>query len=90
MLPKDIEHFLQEPCYQRGGSQKDPLATGEYGELLTIIKKRKLRCFDHVSRSSDLAQTILRQTVNGKKEVERSRGGKTISKSGLGWPAQLG
>ena len=24
MLPEAIEHFLQGPCYQGGGSQKDP------------------------------------------------------------------
>ena len=94
MLPKAIEHFLQEPCYQRGGSQKDLIATGEYCELLTIIKKRKLSCFDHVPRSSALAQTIPQHTVNGKRrrDIERRRGAKTTSKSSQGWtlPAQLG
>ena len=24
MLPEAIEHFVQGPCYQLGGSQKDP------------------------------------------------------------------
>ena len=58
-------------------------ATGEYYELLTLVKKRKLRWFGHVSRSSGLAKIILQGTVKGKrKETDRRRGGKTISKSG--------
>ena len=66
-------------------------AIGKYDELLILVKKRKLRWFSHVSRSSNVAKTILFGTVKGK-EVDRRRGGKTISKSGLEWtlPAQLG
>ena len=40
---------------------------GEYVELLTLVKKRKLRWFGHVSRSSGLAKTILQGTVKGKR-----------------------
>ena len=69
-------------------------AIGEYDELLTLVKKRKLRWFGHVSRSSDLAKTVLQGTVKGKrkKEADRRTGGKTISKSGQEWtlPARLG
>ena len=63
--------------------RKIQAAIGEYDELLTLVKKRKLRWFGHVSRSSGLAKTILQGTV---------KGGKTISKSGQEWtlPAQLG
>ena len=73
--------------------RKIQAAIGEYDELLTLIKKRKLRWFGHVSMSSGLAKTILQDTVNGKeKETDRRRGGKTISKRGHEWtlPAQLG
>ena len=68
--------------------RKIQAAIGECDELLTLVKKRKLRWFGHVSRSSGLAKTILQGTVKGK----RRRGGKTISKSGQEWtlPAQLG
>ena len=46
-------------------------AFGEYDELPTLIKKWKLRCFGHVSRSQG--------RVNGKEEeVDRRRGGKKI------------
>ena len=74
--------------------RKIQAAIGEYDELLTLVKKRRLRWFGHVSRSSGLAKTILQGTVKGKKEKEadRRRGGKTISKSGQEWtlPAHLG
>ena len=74
--------------------RKIQAAIGEYHELLTLVKKRKLRWFGHVSRSSGLAKTILQGTVKGKskKEADRRRGGKTISKSGQEWtlPAHLG
>ena len=59
-------------------------AIGKYDKILTLVKNRKLRWFGHVSRSSGLAKTILQSTVKGKKkkEADRRRGGKTISKSG--------
>ena len=43
-------------------------AMGEYDELLTLVKKRKLRWFGHVSRFSGLAKTILQGTVKSKKK----------------------
>ena len=42
--------------------RKIQAAIGEYDELLTLAKKRKLRWFGHVSRSSGLAKTILLHT----------------------------
>ena len=73
--------------------RKIQAAIGEYDEVLALVKKRKLRWFGHVSRSSGLATTILQDTVEGKrKKADRRRGGKTISKSGKEWTlqAQLG
>ena len=67
-------------------SRKMQAAIGEHDEL-TLVKKQKLRWFGHVSRSSGLAKIILQRTVKGqkKKEADRRRGGKTISKSGQEW-----
>ena len=45
-------------------------AIGEYDDLLTPVKKRKLRWFGHVSRSSGLVNTILQGTVKRKKEID--------------------
>ena len=53
--------------------RKTQTAIGEYDELLTMAKKRKLRLFGRVSRSSDLAKTILIGTVNGKRKRGRQK-----------------
>ena len=38
-------------------------AIGPYDDLLTTVKKRKLKWYGHVSRSSGLAKTLLQGTV---------------------------
>ena len=73
-------------CYQRllSLSYKDHVTNeavrrkiqasiGEYDELLTLVKKRKLRWFGHVSRSSGLAKTILQGTVKEKRKRDRQK-----------------
>ena len=40
-------------------------AIGPHEVLLTIVKRRKLQWYGHISRSSGLAKTILRSTVKG-------------------------
>ena len=46
-------------------------AIGPHEDLLTIVKRRKLQWYGHVSHSSDLAKTILQGTV----KEERRQGG---------------
>ena len=53
--------------------RKIQAAIGEYDELLTLIKKRKLRWFGHVSMSSGLAKTILLGIVKGKRKRGRQK-----------------
>ena len=53
--------------------RKIQTAIGEYDELLTLVKKRKLRWFGHVSMSSVLAKTILQGTVKGKRKRGRQK-----------------
>ena len=48
-------------------------AIGSHEDLLTIVKKRKLQWYGHVSRSSGLAQTILQGTVKGGRRQGRQR-----------------
>ena len=52
--------------------RKIQAAIREYDEL-TLVKKRKLRWFGHVSRSSGLAKTILQGTVKGKRKRGRQK-----------------
>ena len=73
-------------CYRRllNSSYKDHVtneevrrkiqaAIGKYDKLLILVKKRKLRNFGHVSRSSGLAKTILQGTVQGKRRKGRQK-----------------
>ena len=48
-------------------------AIGKYDEKLTLVKKRKLRWFGHVSRSFGLEKTILQGTVQGKRKQGRQK-----------------
>ena len=71
-------------CYRKilHISYKDPVpneevrakiqqAIGPHEHLLTIVKRRKLQWYGHVSRSSGLAKTILQGTVKGGKRQGR-------------------
>ena len=62
------DHVTDEEV--RGNIQE---ATGEYDELLTLVKKRKIRWFGHVSRSSGLATTVQQGTVKGKRKRGRQK-----------------
>ena len=46
-------------------------AIGPHEDLLTIVKRRKLKWYGHVSRSSGLAKTILQGTVKGGRRQDR-------------------
>ena len=48
-------------------------AIGPHEDLLTIVKRRKLKWYGHVSRSSGLAKTILQGTMNGERRHGRQR-----------------
>ena len=48
-------------------------AIGPYSDLLTIVKRRQLQWYGHVSHSSGLAKTILQGTVKGGKRQGRQR-----------------
>ena len=48
-------------------------AIGVHDDLLTMVKKRKLRCYGHISRSSGMAMTILQGTVKGARRRGRQK-----------------
>ena len=48
-------------------------ATGPHKGLMTIVKRRKLQWYGHVSRLSGLAKTILQGTVKGGRRQARQR-----------------
>ena len=48
-------------------------AIGPHDDLLTIVKRRKLLCYGHVSRSSGLVKTIFQCTMKGRRRQGRQR-----------------
>ena len=64
-------------------------AIGVHDDLLTMVNKRKLRLYGHISRSSGMVKTILQGTVKEWKEQEeeehRRRDGKITSRNGREW-----
>ena len=51
-------------------------------DLPTIVKRRKLQWYGHVSHSSGLDKTILQGKVKETMQTEKKRGGKTTSGNG--------
>ena len=48
-------------------------AVGQHEELLTTVKRRKLKLYGHVSRASGLAKTILQGIVKGERRPRRQK-----------------
>ena len=48
-------------------------AIGVHDDLLTMVKKRKLRWYSHISRSSGMVKTILQGTVKGARRRGRQK-----------------
>ena len=61
------DHFTNEEV-----RAKIRQAIGPHGDL-TIVKRRKLQWYGHVSRSSGLVKTILQGTVKGGRRQGRQR-----------------
>ena len=53
------------PPYQVGKTIQHHI--GPHEDLLTSVKKRKLRWYGHVTRPSGLAKTVLQGTVEGRR-----------------------
>ena len=64
------DHITNEEVKARIGN-----AIGPYEDLLITVKRRKLKWFGHVTRSSGLAKTILQGTVQGGRRRGRQRKG---------------
>ena len=61
-------------------------ANGPHEDVLTIVKRRKLQWYCHISRSSGVATAILQGTVKGEEDkAGRGSGGKTTTGNGQAW-----
>ena len=69
ILPISYEdHFTNEEVHP-----KIQQAIGPNEDILTIVKRCRLKWYEHVSRSSGLAKTILQGTVKGGRRQGRQR-----------------
>ena len=89
ILTAEIERRIQAlemRCYMRllNISYKDHVtnkkvdnriqnAIGVHEDLLTLVKKRKLRWYGHILRSSGMAKTVLQGTVKGARKTGRQK-----------------
>ena len=81
------DHITNEEVKARIGN-----AIGPYEDLLTAVKRRKLKWYGHVTRSSGLPKTILQGTVQGgrRRGRQRKRWEDNIKEwSGLEWNIML-
>ena len=104
-LTAEIERRIQAlemRCYRRllNISYKDHVmneevcnriqnAIGVHDDLLTMVKKRKLRWYGHISRSFGMANTILQGTVKGARRRGRQKNGKITSRNGREWGLEI-
>ena len=63
-------------------------AIGVHDNLITMVKKRKLRWYGHISRSFGMAKTILQRTVK-EGEEDRRRDGKITSRNEREWGLEI-
>ena len=105
-LTAEIERRIQAlemRCYRRllNISYKDhvtneevrnriQITIGVHNDLLTMVKKRKLRWYGHISRSSGMAKTILQGRWKEQEgEEDRRRDGKITSRNGREWVLEI-
>ena len=73
------DHVTNEEVYY-----KIHCAIGKNDDLLSVVKKRKVRWYGHTSRDSGMAKTILQGTVKEtRKRGRQRRSGKTRQHKGL-------
>ena len=73
VLPQDTRILYKDDVTNEGVCAKIQQAIGPHEDLLTIVKRRRLQWYAHVSRSSGLAKTILQGTVKGEGRYGRQR-----------------
>ena len=70
---KTLRISYKDHVINEGVRVKIQQAIGPHEDLMTMVKRRKLRWYGHVSRSSSLAKTILQGIVKGGRRHGRQR-----------------
>ena len=70
---KILHISYKDPVTKEEAHDKIQQAIGPHENLLTIVKRRKVQWYGHVSHSSGLAKSILQGTVKGRRRQDRQR-----------------
>ena len=73
VLPQDTVHLIQNHVTNKEVCAKIQQATGPHKDLLTIVKRHKLKWYGHVSCSSGLVKPTLQGTVKGGRRQARQK-----------------
>ena len=76
VLPQDTRISYKDHVTNEEVRAKIQQAIGPHEDLLTIVKRRQLQWYGHVSRSSGLAKTILQGTVKGEEDKAGTKRGR--------------
>ena len=80
MLQEDTLQLYKDHMTNGEVSMRIQQISGPYEDLLTTVKKRKLKWYGHVRRSTGLAKTMLQGTVpGGRGKGIKRRDGRIIS-----------
>ena len=73
MLSKTFGHSYRDHDTNEEVRNRIRQAIGPYEDLLTTVKKRKLRWYGHITISTGLAKMILQGTVQGGRRKGRQK-----------------
>ena len=73
VLPKILRISYIDHVTKKEVRAKIQQAIGLHEDLLTIVKRRKLQWYGHISRSSGLAKTIMQRTVKAGRRQGRQK-----------------
>ena len=73
VLPQDTKHLVQDHLTYEEVRAKIQQPIGPHEDLPTIVKRRKLKWYGHVSRSAGLAKSVLQGTVKGGRRQGRQK-----------------
>ena len=87
MFPQTPRYLVQNHITNEEVKARIGNAIGPHEGLLTSVKRCKLKWYGHVTRSSQLAKTILQGTVQGgkRKGIQRKRWEDIKEWTGLEW-----
>ena len=73
MLKETSEHFLKDHVTNEEVRNRIRNANGVHDDLITMVKKQKIRWYGHISRPSGMAKTILQGTMKGARRRGRQK-----------------